>query len=206
MSVFGILTWHRRRIVSLIRSFFKPQAFRFRSVNLISGERVVSYGTSYALYKVYHALNPLGIYVASYPRKGPRHIGFHWGHETFCWKSVEISHHDSILRDIRNQLANIPSVAHKLEMETQRSFPYPRMDIGNHPFAIYLCWPYFGGRSHEWPDAFCHGEHGKQKLVHNYRLTTWHDTSLHLIDGVADLEKPWSFELNGCDGAILDNM
>jgi hypothetical protein len=72
-------------------------------VNSISGEIVILYDTSYALYKVYHALNPLRIYVVSDTRKGPRHIGFHWGHETFCWKSAEMSHHDSILRDIRNQ-------------------------------------------------------------------------------------------------------
>jgi hypothetical protein len=181
VSVFGILTWYRRKIVSLIRSFFKPQAFRFRSVNSISGERVVSYGTSYALYKVYHTPNPLGIYVVSHPRKGTRHIGFHWSHERFCWKSVEMSHHDSIHRDLRNQLANILLVAHRLEIEAQLSFPYPRMDIGNHPFAIYLCLVDFGGRSQERPVAFCHGEHGKQKLVHHYRLMTWNNTSLHSI-------------------------
>ncbi|KAI0274192.1 hypothetical protein BGY98DRAFT_84736 [Russula aff. rugulosa BPL654] len=146
-------------------------------VNSISGEIVILYDTSYALYKVYHALNPLRIYVVSDTRKGPRHIGFHWGHETFCWKSAEMSHHDSILRDIRKPIL---LAAHRLEMEAQRSFSYPRMDIGNHPFAIYLCWPYFGGRRHERSDAFCHGEH--------------------------DLEKPRSFELHGCKGAILGNM
>ena len=72
-------------------------------INSISGEIVILYDTSYALYKVYHALNPLRIYVVLDTRKGPRHIGFYWGHETFCWKSAEMSHHDSILRDIRNQ-------------------------------------------------------------------------------------------------------
>jgi hypothetical protein len=48
--------------------------------------------------------SPTADFLLSNPSSYALYIGLHWGHETFCWRSVEMSLHESILRDVRNQI------------------------------------------------------------------------------------------------------